>query len=315
MFKKRAPLLRSLKIKTVILFCAVIFTHLGSSTPLALELRDALLQRAQLYCDLSKYKYDLVGNIEQAGKCDGALFTSLHGSLCDYVSIDQFEDTNQQGNLCRDPECRCFYGDYGSKAGFSKDMASGVQFYLALNNDHQLTQRIISYGENKNWMICDAHTRQDRLSHCLMSPKIIGRWYELLEPGRPRIPSPWIPMSKGYGAHLQIVSILIDSLIYGKTSSAQNNLIKRQFRRVPQNGLFHAAYARFGDQREQQKAAKALLEQFPEDRLPNSFDWCAEYLFQRDPGPDWQPCQRQHTHAGTDFILAAWLLTYQKNYR
>jgi hypothetical protein len=299
--------------RAILLICAVILAHTGFATQLNQELQDALIQRAQLYCDLSKYKYDGVGNIEQPGKCDGALFTSLHGSLCDYISINQFEDTELQGNLCRDPECRCFYEDYGSKSGFSKDMASGVQFFLALHDNHQLIQRIISYGEAHNWVVCDANTRRDQLSHCLMSPKIIGRWYELSQPGRPRLPSVWIPMSKGYGAHLQIVSILIDSLLYGETSSSQNNLVKRQFQRVPQNSLFHAAYARFNDQSEQQRAATALLDRFPEDRLPNSSDWCAEYLFQRDPGSDWLPCERQHTHAGTDFILAAWLLTHQNH--
>ena len=272
------------------------------------NLQGELLERASLYCELSKPHYEENQNIEEAGRCDGILFTALHGTLCDYVSIEQFESKTDDGKLCRDPECRCFYGDYGSATGFSKDMATGAQLFLTLFPQKDLTKRIIAYGEQESWVVCEGKNEIETVSRCLMSPKIVGRWYDILAAAE-LTSIGYIPMSEGYGAHLQIVSIIIDQMLYGGIRSNQASLIKKQHERIPENGLFHAVYARFIDPKQKQAAAKSLLERFPRDRLPTSEDWCSDYLFQRDMGEDWQPCTDGKTHMGTEFIFAAWALT------
>jgi hypothetical protein len=274
---------------------------------------EELQWRANEYCELSKPYYD---NLRLG--CDGALFTSLHGLLCDYVDLKQFE-TN--GKLCREETCSC--KEQGrSKTNFSKDMAVGLQLGLSVKPNPELVRRVIDYGNSKNWVVCDADDPADLLGRCVMSPKIILRWNNLVTLGlNDGESADGSFVNKEFPAHLDIVSIMASAKLYGAISDSERWTLERQVERVPDNLLFQAAHARFagGDV---ETAARRLVNAFPEGRLPNTADWCSDYLYQRDKirfdesgseylNPDWLPCpDTLKDHYGTDFLFAAWILLH-----
>jgi hypothetical protein len=277
---------------------------------LNVETKAKLKQRMALYCDLSRERYEAnFGNVEAPGKCDGALFTALHGLSCDYVTVAQFESKDEPGKLCRDGECRCFYGDYGSSSGFSKDMAVGMQTYLAYRPDQALAQRVTEYGSANNWVVCDAKDEATKLGRCYMSPKIIDRWAILSGLRLQGQSEDALGINTGFQAHLDIVSVMVDRKLYGGASKLQKYIIKEQAKRVPQNLLFQAMHARYHAPHEAESVAQKLLKHFPADRLPTKSDYCTDYLWQRDyDAKDWLPCAGDEEHSGTDFLTAAWAL-------
>lgn len=282
------------------------------------QVKTELQDRVNLYCLLSSTKYD--ENLTTDDSCDAALFTALHGVACDYVEVSQFESKEEAGKLCRRPDCGC-YPDK-SKSGFSKDMATGMQLFLSRKPDSDLTNRIVNYGKSKSWVVCEAVDTQTEVSRCLMSPKIVGRWFDIQSKAEGiKLQSEQsgdafgVPLD--YQAHLQVVGILTEGELYGAISDSSLKALKSQADREPNNLLYRAADARYleGDTT---AVAQALLKKFPADRLPTSADWCTDYLYQRDetrkgkPNNDWLPCPEEgHTFAGTDFLIAAWTLLHE----
>lgn len=284
--------------------------------------RQELLERAALYCDLSKPQYDDDMNI---GTGDGALFTSLHGLMCDYVTITQFEDEKNPGKLCRDPACK--YVPPEHKTGFSKDMAVGMQFNISVKGaEKAFLQRIVDYGVSKSWVVCDANNTVDLISRCVMSPKIIGRWFDLLsgndltnlQSEESDDGDAWA-VNTDFRAHLDIVTILTEWKMYNGISNGSLKTLKAQASRELENLLFQAAHRRFSGEPLGQ-VGKDLLAKFPADRLPNNHDdWCEEYLYQRDTmkngarNPDWLPCPSEEFEewSGTDFLVVVWVLTHE----
>lgn len=281
-----------------------------------------LEQRISDYCTWSKPIYDgNGGNVE--AECDGALFTGLHGTVCDYVTISQFE--NGTGQLFRTPQHDCFTSGR-SKSGFSRDMATGLQLYAATREPNQeLYQRVVDYGTANDWVVCDAVDSVTLAGRCLMSPKIVGRWidlaggppYSLLEDS-----SDSLFANVDFQAHLDVISILVEWQMYGAISDGSLQTLKVQAEREPNNMLYVAAYRRFagGNLGE---VGRGLLDRFPADRLPNNHqDYCTSYLYQRDyvnkdpeknidgVSKNWLPCPADpyKTHPGTDFLLAAWVV-------
>lgn len=299
------------------------------------EVREAVIERMDLYCGLSKPKYLETATITD--RCDAALYTGLHGMVCNYVTITQFESAEEPGKMCRRPGCVCFQNgkDTGSDSNWSKDMATGAQGNQAVRPDFELLSRIVKYGEDNNWVVCQGKDSTATLSKCVMSPKIISRWYDLRDRANPnlRLTSEdsherYLNLVETYGdrqdedaigvktdfrAHLDILGIVNEWLIHGAISSFSMTTLRKQAEREPKNLLYQSAFTRFhGGGRTD--VAKALLEMFPADRLPTSNDWCEDYIFQRDymrgseVNNDWLPCDGNHTYTGTDFLLAAWLL-------
>ena len=309
--------MRFLILTLLLVSCGLFKTEKPRESKVKDSTKIALRERAAFFCDKTESLYHSnLGNVEPAGRCDGALFTSLHSLLCSYVTVVQFEDEKNPGKLCRDAECRCFYGDWESKAGFSKDMAIAFQLALAVHPDLDLVDRVIEYGEKNAWVVCDAVNEVEKGSKCIMSPKIIGRWYDLQ--GRKKLVSQTtgegeaIGLNTEFQAHLDIISIMSESELYGAISPTSKRTLKEQWKRVKANGLFHASYSRFVDNSQGEIAARALLEKFPSDRLPNNRDdWCDPYPEQRDPSDkDWAPCPNEtfKEHPATDFIFTAWIL-------
>jgi hypothetical protein len=284
----------------------------------------AVKEMKNKYCALSKpYYYEYGYTIEK--RCDAALFTSLHGLSCGYVDPTLFE-YNKTGKLCRRPNCTCFDnkqdGQPQSDSGFSKDMATGMQLYFSTKPDAGLARRVQNYGNANKWTVCNAETADALLGKCLMPPQIPIRWalierkangskglrlHDTVKPNE----------NKEYAAHLDILSILTQYKLTGYLTESSKKTILYQARREPNNLLYAAMKAKFfGNKEEVDEVAKRLLNKFPKDRLPDTNDWCEQYLWQRDEvrsgklNDDWLPCPERHkVHTGTDFLMVAWVLS------
>ena len=105
------------------------------------------------------------------------------------------------------------------------------------------------------------------------------------------------------------LSFLLRGLAEGGINDNQKAQLAYQIERVPQNGLFQASYGLFtnGDMT---AAYNILLDKarFPADALPNTSHRCDPYLWERDPGADWQPCEPMEVHDGTDLALVSAIL-------
>jgi hypothetical protein len=110
----------------------------------------------------------------------------------------------------------------------------------------------------------------------------------------------------GFEGHIQVLRILLSGRVYGGITITQTQILRDQAERQPRNALFQAARAKYGNG-DYSKAVEILQDSvlFPDARLPTSSDRCEEYLWQRDDGADWLPCDKASTHSGTDLIFAA----------
>jgi len=94
----------------------------------------------------------------------------------------------------------------------------------------------------------------------------------------------------------------------GGISEADYELLRIYQNESPNNALIKALYHKYKDGNQDETIAILLnTSLFPEDRLPNAKDRCEEYLWQRNPGPDWQPCDSNKIHDGVDFLFAAFV--------
>jgi len=268
--------------------------------------------RQLLYCGLSESAYKSNGWVHS--KCDGLLFTSLHALACPYVDITPFQ--KELGLWKRSPSFDC-YAKGESKSGISRDMILGVIFYSWQYNRLDFMEELIAYGEVNDWDMCDGEYIDEatRISRCVMSPTIKATIYEVASKlgyncdntckVARAVPQVWNPHETDFQAHLLNVHILIRGLVQGAINGNQLAQLNWQADRVPENELF---LANLGIWKDGDFSKSAILNElyFPSTRLPKSSERCTDYLWQRDPGKDWEPCPSENlTHAGTDFLLVS----------
>lgn len=285
--------------------------------------------RDKMVCERSKPIYESQNKTIEK-QCDAALFTSLHGLMCDYVDPSVFElpDT---GKLCRRPGCTCWDNqDAGngetSDSGFSKDNAAGVQAYYSAFPDKALAVRVQDYGVKNNWTVCSAKDAVVLAGKCIMSPKIIYRWAEIEKKAsrielegyenEPEEDQSILNLAKvDFKAHVQVVGIITEMNLYRGISNKSLQVIKDQAAREPNNLIYQAFNAKFIEKNEAE-VRDMLLAKFPSDRLPTNEDWCTPYLYQRDEyllgvkNPDWLPCEKKKTHTATEYLVASYILQW-----
>lgn len=288
---------------------------------------DELRAKQKLYCELSKESY--LANKFVVGRCDGLLFTSIHGLVCDYVSIDSFESDSEPGRYYRSPTRDCFVDGEpnGSDSTISKDMMLGLMHSLWYHKKDEEIKQVIDYGRNNNWFMGDAGDLKTKVSKTLLSPNLISLLYDMQselapEPGELEElldeSKQQVIVNTGYRAHLQVMRIILEGRVRGGINDLKFEALKQQTERVPKNGLFHAAYNHFKDG-DQRRAIDIALDTtyFPDDKLPNNHEnYCTGYLFQRDEvkngtiNQDWVPCPERafELHNGTDFLALTWLV-------
>ncbi len=272
-----------------------------------------LIRKKSLYCSLSEDSYRT--KLYVHSKCDGLLFTSLHGLACDYVDIGQFQ--KEPGVWKRSPSKDCFaMGE--SKTGISRDMLTGLIFLAWNRGNLEILEDLIEYGENNNWDMCDGEYLSEkwRLGRCIMSPTLKATLYEVAtklgyECGSRcklarSVPQVWDPHETGFRAHLLQLQILLRGLVQGGINDNQLEQLNWQRERAPDNALFQATHALYTDG-DFSHAIRILLDtnHFPEQSLPTTAQHCSSYLWERDPGSDYQPCEPLKYHDGTDFLLVS----------
>ena len=251
--------------------------------------------KAELYKSLHKgWAHD---------KCDSLGFTSICrlASGCSEADIMQAE--GEPGRWYRSPEKDCY--DLGqSKSDISKDMLMMLFPYLYATGDKQNLREIYDYGKaNGNVM------GRGPISRTLMTPSMVLFLQELLG----MIGLTFEPTAEkgkeGYEKHLDAIYIMTSAMKRGGVLPQDYETLRRYAEESPRNALFQALYHKFKDG-DQASAIAVLLDEklFHSDRLPTTADRCEEYLWQRDDKPkDWEPCDKEKTHDGVDFLVAAWV--------
>ena len=269
---------------------------------------EELRKQVALYIDLANKQKDSYGWL--GPKCDGLLFNSL--AAVAGVDVDPMKAEESPGRWRRHPDfedCRPFKN---SRSTISRDMFRGLFIYLLLKKDREALLRIKDYGEDHKWFMGEGENEVITISRTWFNPAIRGQLYRMIE-NSPMFTKEYY--TEDYEAHLEAWNVFTEYLIDGHIDEWNLKILKDHRERQPENALFHAMASKFIDGN-MDKAISLLQAHFPPDRLPTEADHFAHYLYQRDFGPDWQPCNNQDekrrckglTHNGVDFLIVAWLI-------
>lgn len=291
----------------LILFLLVSCTKSEKKEPLSAP--DALLEKRDLYLSLQLQALNEHGYAHD--KCDSLGFTALCKAAGGCPAADLFA-SEDNGRWYRSPEKDCF--DKGeSRSDFSKDMALMLFVQLYRNNDLLTLARFKTYVEANRYVLGRPINTAEGISRVIMSPGLIltmERLYKHLSDSWSGTPIPAenqaLPViNRGFLAHLDVLKIWLDGELTGATDDVADFVLRSQVERQPKNAIFQAAYHAYRDG-DQSKTVEILFDEslFPSDRLPGSQDRCEEYLFQRDYGDDWKPCEKGQTHDAVDFLVA-----------
>jgi hypothetical protein len=256
------------------------------------QIEPKIKAKAELYKSLHR------GWAHQGG-CDSLGFTSLcklSGGCADAVITDAEGDP---GRWYRNPGKRCF-DDGQSKSDISKDMLMMLFPYLYATGDKQNLREIYEYGKaNGNVM------GRGPLSRTFMTPPMVFLLQRMIGFN---VSEAKQVTKAGFEKHLDAISLLSKAMVDGGIDPIQYDEIRKYAEENPKNALFVALYRKYRDGNQAQ-VIEILLDEslFPSDRLPTSADRCEEYLWQRDYGSDWKPCDKGKVHDGTDFLFAAYV--------
>lgn len=263
----------------------------------------------------NRYSQLTMKNVDEYGwlgpKCDGLLFNSLAATAGLPINIMAAEEA--PGRWRRHPDFASCKPGFGSASTISRDMFRGLFIYLMHNKDKEALVRIKEYGEANQWFMGEAENIETAWGRTWFNPVIRNQLMRILDVEFERTTSFF---ADDYEAHLDVLRIYVELLIAGHLDQIEIATLKNYAEKSPDNALFQALYHKFdGDQTE---AINILLNSrfFPPDRLPTDRDHFAHYLWERDPGEDWQPCQESgqkrrcegKTHSGIDFLFAAYLV-------
>lgn len=245
-------------------------------------------------------------------KCDGLLFNSLAAYAGSPVNPLLAEEA--PGRWRRYPNFELCKPGSGSATTISRDMFRGLFIYLLKTQNVDAMRRIVQYGEANGWMMGEGTDPTTTFSRTYFNPLIRNQLKRMIDNTEPMLEE--VEVASDYEAHLEVLKIYTESLIYGKIDEWDLKTLKYYAENYPRNALFQALYHKFTDG-DQDDAISILLDEslFPADRLPTDQDRFAHYIFQRDPGDDWKPCGSSDkrpceglTHAGVDFTFAVSLL-------
>jgi len=281
--------MQKLLIILIIASCAKI----GDKKPIVKEPKIA--EKAALYMSLHK------GWAHQGG-CDSLGFTALCKLARGCSEADIYKAEGEPGRWYRNESHQCY--DLGqSKSDISKDMFIMLWPYLYGIGDKQNIREIYDYGKANGWVM-----GRGLYSRTFLTPGMVWTLQRML--GFEVSVNSEEPTIKkaGYEKHLDAIDLILKSMIGGGLNPLQYEEIRKYSEESPRNALMSALYHKYKDGNQQQ-AIDILLDEslFPSDRLPESRDRCEEYLWQRDVGADWEPCDQGKTHDGVDFLIAAYV--------
>lgn len=246
-------------------------------------------------------------------KCDSILMSSL-AAVGRGERIDLASARDSAGQWYRRPlfydEC---YASGGSKSTISRDMFTGIFFYLFRTQDLDALRGIQKYGKEHSWVMGQGVITRTPLGFGLQG--LLAGMIRKLEGGEAYdkfdLQPAWGINLTDFEAHLQILSVLMYGEVYGFIPDTAKKQVKIQHSRQPKNPLFALASAKWVDG-DYAAAEQALLNgPWPSDRLGTQLDYCTPWVIERDFGPNWFPCEQvteSKRYSGGDWLFVARLL-------
>lgn len=195
----------------------------------------------------------------------------------------------------------------GSGSSISRDMFTGLIFYIWRSKDLDLANELFDYGQKNNWIM-----GQGDVARIYFTPRLQATLSEIIYRlgGKNRFIRRHIPQmftkTEGFAAHLDVLHMRLREELLGK--QIYKKMYKYHANRQPQNPLFKILAGQY------QSALNLLLDDkyFPNNRLPNTKDRRESWITQRDmdnwhyaPVPEDEPTVNHH---GGDFLFASHLL-------
>ena len=275
-------------------------------------------KKFQLYLSKLPQAQDKDGFIEWS-HCDSTLFSGLLGSIKG-IQVNLLAARSNEGQWFRRSlkQPACFPNH--SKSTISRDMLLGVAWWAWANKRLDVIEGVIKYAFSHWFMMGDAVDFKTKWGRCLISPSLLSLYCRLSRAlgGPNRWWITWIPVDvgppqKGFTAHLQVLSILLNFLATKKASAHELKIINTLRQRDDYNALFAAThFLMTGSSPSYQHAMKLLRNPnwFPKDRLPLSSDRKTSWLWQRQWGDDYRPSSSVPAiqHHGGDYLFVYALL-------
>jgi hypothetical protein len=275
---------------------------------------ELLSEKVALYKSLQSSALDQDGWPTIVSPCDATGFLALCKTAGGCEKAEYFAAEEAPGKWQRNQYKNCVETGK-SKTSISKDMLMMGFIYGLFGMDREVAKgyflRLEAYGKANDWIMGYPSETLEQLGRVYMTPGMTLTLYDIIEsitgthverqsPGYGRVPG-------GYQAHLRVLDIIIKGRLKGGIDIVQMADINELHDRDPRNALYQAVFHRYRDG-EMSEVADILLDEklFPNDRLPTSNDRCAHYLWERDQGKDWEPCDENFTHDAIDFLFAHW---------
>ena len=242
--------------------------------------------------------------------CDSVLHTALLGA--GEVGIENMAAARSlTGQWFRRPltydEC---LASGQSRSSFSRDMVTGLLWYWYTARDWRAAEQFYAYAGEHNLKIGDSDGTIEGLSRVFMSPDLMALLAEVIyRTGGPNhlatrnLATRHSPDVVGFLAHTEVLQAILWRQLTGRYSKSESAAIANHVARRPENALFQYAAGN------RDEAARLLLTQHPEGRLPTSADFCNPLRYESE---ETGPCDEGRTHAPIEFMAISYWLIYEK---
>lgn len=261
---------------------------------------ETLEQTSAFYVEHQSEVSDEHGFIDVA-HCDSSFFSILKGAA---TPVDIFAAREENGRWHRRPIDRgeCFPTE--SESTISMETFISLMWYAYAHNDLKLVEDIWSYGQPRSWIMGDGP--RDLVTILAVVPTLAQLIYKLggVDHYERHVGILWPAGFRDFRAHFFALHLLLRNRIYGTIEESGKLFVAEQVLRQPINPLFQCLAGNVAE------TVRLLNSEtnWPRQRFPNSKDRCEEWLYQRDFGSDWMPCDEGITHSGADLIFLAYLV-------
>lgn len=278
--------------------------------------RAQLRDRYDLYLEGLKSRHQGPAGFILSEACDSLLFTGLVAATVPDIAVDLTAARDAGGAWHRRPlslpEC---YPEF-SGSSISRDMLVGVLWYAWRTKRLDIAEQLLSYGHAHGWVMGAGPYSRTYVMPGLQSTiaEVVYRLGGHNDAALRSFPQVYGD-ADGYELHLQVLLILLRGELTGNIGDWALEKLQTAFTSNQRNALYAYAHAKWvsGDYAPAY-AALADANYFPPDRLPSTKKYCAEWLWQRDLGADWQPCPSENSkeHSGADWLFVYGLLAEGK---
>lgn len=248
--------------------------------------------------------------------CDSTLYSGLLGSIPDFeVDLTKAFDGEFWHRRTLNQPC-CFDMENnvgtGSSSSISRDMLIGVAYWCWYNKRGDVAEQIVQHALKNFGFMGKANDLKTLWGRTQILPGLFSTFcwisYKLGGPMRPW--ALWIPADLGseiedYGAHIQVLHILLRKDIVGWNFPWEKQVLKYHAKRQPENPLYQIAVGNYN------KANLILQKEewWPSHRLPTNRDRKTHSIPMREPDY-WMPdlTSPLEVHSGYDYVFCKWLM-------